>query len=71
MLFSERHAGFQAAQRSVREVQEKLSTMVQQHSSAQGGESDSRDSPDSQRSADAGDGYLNTFIFTLPALCLN
>ncbi|CAF97287.1 unnamed protein product, partial [Tetraodon nigroviridis] len=36
VLFSEQHAHFQAAQRSVREVQEKLSAMVLQHSRARG-----------------------------------
>lgn len=62
MLFSEQHADFQATQRSVREVQEKLSTMVLQHSRAQGGqldpaESDTSEMPDSQRAVDAGEGY--------------
>lgn len=60
MLFSEQHADYQAAQRLVREVQEKLSTMMLQHSRAQGdqpdpAESDSGDLPDSQGSADAGE----------------
>lgn len=62
MLLSEQHADYQAAQGSVREVQEKLSTMVLQHSRAQGGQPDPAEShtgeiPDSQRSADAGEGY--------------
>lgn len=48
-LLSERHAAHQAAQRSVREVQEKLSAMVLRHSRAQGDEGES----DGQRPADA------------------
>lgn len=62
MLFSEQHADYQAAQRSVRELQEKLSIMVLQHSRAQGGQadpavSDPREMPASQRSTEAGEGY--------------
>lgn len=69
MLFSEQHAHYQATQRSVREVQEKLSTMVLQHSRARGdqpdpAEPDTREMPDSQRSADAGGGY-EAFLFLL------
>lgn len=61
MLLSEQHADYQAAQRSVREVQERLSTMMLQHSRAQGDQpdpagSDSRDLPESQGPADAGEG---------------
>lgn len=44
VLFSEQHAHFQAAQRSVREVQEKLSAMVLQHSRARGGQPDPAES---------------------------
>ncbi|KAM9347919.1 gem-associated protein 5 [Symphorus nematophorus] len=68
LLLSEHHAVCQAAQRSVREIQEQLAAMVLQHSRAQGGQLDSgergadtstqistsRESSDSQRSADAG-----------------
>lgn len=64
VLLSEQHADYQAAQRSVKEVQEKLSTMVLQHSRAQGGPAgggDATDVPDSQSSADAGEGY-ETFV---------
>lgn len=68
LLLSERHAACQAFQRSVREIQERLAAMVLQHSRAQGGQLDSgekeadaptqmsttRQSSDSQGSADAG-----------------
>lgn len=60
MLLSEQHAVYQAAQKSVREVQEKLSTMVLQHNRMRGsqpdpeeGESDTEEAPAGQRSADA------------------
>lgn len=61
VLLSEQHADYQDAQRSVREVQEKLSTMMQQHSRAQEdqpdpAESNAEDLPDCQGSADAGEG---------------
>lgn len=62
VLVSEQHARFQAAQRSVREVQEELSAMVLRHSRAQGdqadpAESSSGEAPDRRRPADAGEGY--------------
>lgn len=38
LLLSECHAAYQATQRSVREVQEKLSAMVQQHCGVQEGQ---------------------------------
>lgn len=54
VLLSEQHAAYQAAQRSVTEVQEKLSTMVLQHSRGQGDQPDlAGGESDSQRSADA------------------
>lgn len=63
VLLSEKHAAHQAVQRSVTEVQGKLSTMVLQHSRAQGdqpgpvgGESDS------QRSANAEKRTLSLFL---------
>lgn len=67
VLVSEQHAEYQAAQRSVREAQEKLSSMVLQHSRADGrqtdpAESHTRELPDSQRSADAGEGYKLLFF---------
>lgn len=68
VLLSEHHAACQATQRSVREIQERLATMVLKHSRAQGGQLDSgekeadglaqisstRESSDSQGSADVG-----------------
>lgn len=65
MLLSEQHAVYQAAQKSVREIQEKLSTMVLQHNRVREsqpdlaeGESDTEEVPASQRSADAGEEEL-------------
>lgn len=65
VLLSEQHAAYQAAQKSVREVQEKLSTMVLQHNRVREsqpdpaeGESDTEEVPASQRSADAGEEEL-------------
>ncbi|XP_040907522.1 gem-associated protein 5 [Toxotes jaculatrix] len=68
LLLSEPHAAYQATQRSVREIQGQLATMVLQHSQAQAGQLDSgeeqadtppqissaRESPDRRGSADAG-----------------
>ncbi|XP_074466018.1 gem-associated protein 5 isoform X2 [Sebastes fasciatus] len=68
VLLSERHAACQATQRSMREIQERLTAMVMRHSRAQGGQLDSgekeadaptqistaRESPDSQGAAGAG-----------------
>lgn len=68
LLLSELHAACQATQRSMRELQERLAAMVLQHSRAQGGQlhsgekeadtpvqiSTTRESSDSQGSADAG-----------------
>lgn len=68
LLLSESHAAFQATQRRVKEIQERLAAMVLQHSRAQGGQlssgeerddgpsviSSSGESPGSQDSADAG-----------------
>lgn len=54
VLLSEQHAAHQAAQRSVTEVQGKLSAMVLQHSRAQGDQPDpAGGESDSQRSANA------------------
>lgn len=65
LLLSERHAAYQATQRSVREIQERLSTIVLQHSRAREGQLRSgenevdtsrqitKESSDSQTSADA------------------
>ncbi|XP_026226843.1 gem-associated protein 5 isoform X2 [Anabas testudineus] len=62
LLLSETHAACQAMQRSIREIQERLATMVLQHSRAQGGQLESgekqeissiTESPDRQGSTDA------------------
>ncbi|KAI3373888.1 hypothetical protein L3Q82_022456, partial [Scortum barcoo] len=65
LLLSEGHAAYQAAQRTVREIQERLSAIVLQHSRAQGGQLHSgenevdtsrqitKEPSDSQTSADA------------------
>ncbi|KAK2882258.1 gem-associated protein 5 [Channa argus] len=45
LLLSEPHAACQAMQRSVREIQERLSAIVLQHSRVQGGQLDSLDEP--------------------------
>uniref|UniRef100_A0A3Q1JWM0 Uncharacterized protein n=1 Tax=Anabas testudineus TaxID=64144 RepID=A0A3Q1JWM0_ANATE len=61
LLLSETHAACQAMQRSIREIQERLATMVLQHSRAQGGQLESgekqeissiTESPDRQGSTD-------------------
>ncbi|XP_042354828.1 gem-associated protein 5 [Plectropomus leopardus] len=68
LLLSEPHAAFQAIQRSMREIQERLAAMVLKHGRAQGGQiesgekeadrptqmSNTRRSSDSQGSTDAG-----------------
>uniref|UniRef100_A0A3Q1G790 Gem (nuclear organelle) associated protein 5 n=1 Tax=Acanthochromis polyacanthus TaxID=80966 RepID=A0A3Q1G790_9TELE len=46
LLLSERHAACQASQRAVKEVQERLSIMMLQHSRAQGGHPDSGEKQD-------------------------
>lgn len=46
LLLSERHAACQAAQRSARDIQERLAAMVRLHSRAQGGQLDSGEKTD-------------------------
>uniref|UniRef100_A0A3Q4H9G2 Gem (nuclear organelle) associated protein 5 n=1 Tax=Neolamprologus brichardi TaxID=32507 RepID=A0A3Q4H9G2_NEOBR len=74
LLLCEPHAACQATQRAVREIQQQLAAMVQQHSQTQGGQLDSgekrddspvvisttRESSDSQDSAEAD---MNVFVF--------
>lgn len=55
ILISEPLAARQAVQRSVREIQERLTTMVQQHSRAQREQLDSRDKQDNGPSPTSAD----------------
>lgn len=72
VLLSEQHAVYQAAQKTVREVQEKLSTMVLQHNRGRGsqpdpaeGESDTEEVPATQRCADAGEEEITALFLPL------
>ena len=66
LLLSESHAACQATQRSVRQIQEQLAAMVQQHSGAHGGALESGDTKtssttetsDGHGSADAAEGSV-------------
>nr|XP_019952606.1 PREDICTED: gem-associated protein 5-like [Paralichthys olivaceus] len=63
LLLSESHAACQATQRSVREIQEQLAAMVQQHSRAQGGQLETGETQaDTQTSsaAESSDGHGST-----------
>ncbi|XP_072230388.1 gem-associated protein 5 [Leuresthes tenuis] len=52
-LLSEPHAAFQATQRSVRDIQERLAAMVLQHSRAQAGQHSSGDERDASSPSDS------------------
>ncbi|XP_012728852.2 gem-associated protein 5 isoform X1 [Fundulus heteroclitus] len=66
VLLSEPHAACQAAQRSVREIQERLAAMVLQHSQVQEGQLDSGDKQDSSLlpapAVEQGSGEQETFL---------
>lgn len=62
LLLSERHASCQAAQKAVREIQERLAAIVLQHSRAQGGQLQSGEKEDddpSRSSSSGGNGFEN------------